>query len=42
MAKKKGGNIGGWAFTIAALVAIIAGLLQPVGADWITWILVWW
>ncbi len=40
MAKKKKGVIGKWAFSIALLVAIIAGLAEPAGNTTISWVLV--
>jgi len=38
--KKSKGLIGKWAFSIALLVAIIAGILEPAGNATIAWILV--
>ncbi len=42
MAKKKKakGLVGNWAFTIALLAAVVAGILEPAGNATISWILV--
>tara|TARA_Y100000310_G_scaffold340912_1_gene438312 strand:- start:3395 stop:3733 length:339 start_codon:yes stop_codon:yes gene_type:complete len=40
MAKKKDNKIGGWAFLIGVILALVLGLLGPVTNETIVWILV--